>query len=101
MRQLTRIKGRVGLAKPSQNPGRIPARAAWETVSLKNAIRRAVTNTPSSEQRGARKSAARNARCMKGSVNMSPRSVIVVMMVGRYMNPVGLLKRVRIHHLVG
>src|SRR2546423_11959671 len=92
--RLTPISGTVGLARPNQNPNATPARAACETVSLKKAIRRAVTKTPSNAQRGARNRVARKARSMKGSVNM-------MVSVRRNVNAVGLLERFRIHHLLG
>src|SRR6478736_10030847 len=91
--RLTAISGSVGLAKPNQKPSAIPARAAWDTVSLKNAIRRAVTNTPSSAQRGARKIVASKARIMNGSVNM-------VMSVRGDMDAVSLLERLRVHDVL-
>src|SRR3954470_16253111 len=99
MRELTRISGSVGFAKTSQKPRATPAKAACETVSLKKAIRRAVTKTPRSEQSGARKSAARKARCMNGSVSMAIVSVVV--MVGGNVYAVGLFQRIGIHDLIG
>src|SRR5260221_1094869 len=92
-RRLTASNGTVGLASPNQTPRAPPARPAWETVSLKKAIRRAVTNTPSKAHSGARKSVASTARSMKGSVNM-------VMSVRRDVDAVGLLERLGIHDLL-
>ena len=68
--RLTKTIGHVGSLRPNQKPSATPVSAAWEIVSLKNAMRRAVTNTPRNAQSGPRKSAASSARCMKGSLNM-------------------------------
>src|SRR5207237_109150 len=87
------IKGKVGLARPSQKPNATPASAAWETVSLKNAIRLAVTKTPSKAQSGARQSVASKARIMNGSVNM-------VVAVRGDVNSVSRFERVGIHNLL-
>ena len=70
--------GTVGSAKPNQKPSATPANAECDTVSLKNAIRLAMTNTPSNAQSGPRQRAASKARCMNGSVT---RTVMVFMMV--------------------
>src|SRR2546430_10722998 len=91
--RLTPIKGTVGFARPNQKPNATPARAACETVSLKKAIRLAVTNTPSSAQSGARKSVASSARIMNGSVNM-------MMSVGGNVDTIGLLEGLGIHDLL-
>src|SRR5947209_17452707 len=91
--RLTAINGMVGLARPSQKPSATPASAACETVSLKKAMRRAVTNTPSNAHKGARKSVASKARIMKGSVNM-------MMTVGRNVDAVGLFEGVGVHNLL-
>src|ERR1051325_2665688 len=92
--RLTPTIGHVGSTRPNQNPSATPVSAACEMVSLKNAIRRAVTNTPMNAHSGPRKSAASNARCMKGSVNM-------MMVIGRRVNAVGLLERLGVHDLLG
>src|ERR1043166_2690343 len=92
--RLTPISGQVGLASPNQKPSATPARAACETVSLKKAIRLAVTNTPRNAQSGARKSVASTARIMNGSVSM-------VMSVRRDVNAVRLFERLGAHDLLG
>src|SRR6266496_5738039 len=89
--RLTASKGRVGSTSPTQLPTATPASPAWETVSLKNDIRRAVTKTPSNAQSGARNIATSNARCIQGSVNM-------MMVIGRHVNPVSLLQGIGVHH---
>src|SRR2546425_1071524 len=91
--RLTPISGTVGFANPNQKPSATPASAAWDTVSLKKAMRRAVTNTPSNAQRGARKIVASSARNMNGSVNM-------VMSVGRDVDAVGLLEGLGVHDVL-
>src|SRR5438876_880761 len=91
--RLTPINGSVGLAQPNQKPSATPARAACETVSLKKAMRRAVTKTPNSAQSGARKSVASRARIMNGSVNM-------VMSVRGDVNAIGLFERFGVHDLL-
>src|SRR5947207_9593171 len=92
--RLTPTNGKVGLLSPNQKPSATPASAACDTVSLKKAIRLAVTNTPRKAQSGARKSVASKARIMNGSVNM-------VMSVGRDVDAVGLFKRFGAHDLLG
>src|SRR6266571_7656859 len=94
IKRLTTISGQVGFDNPSQKPIPTPASAACETVSLKKAMRRAVTKTPSNAQSGARNSAASKARCMNGSVSM-------VVVVRRSVNPVRLFERLGVHDLLG
>src|SRR2546425_2051994 len=91
--RLTPINGTVGSASPNKKPSATPASAACETVSLKNAMRRAVTNTPSSAQSGASKSAAKKARIMNGSV-------IMVMSVRGDMYAVSRFERLGVHDLL-
>src|ERR1043166_911867 len=92
--RLIPINGTVGFTRPNQNPSATPASAACETVSLKNAMRRAVTNTPRNAQSGLRNNVASKARIMNGSVNM------VVMPVRRDVDAVGLFERVGVQDLL-
>src|SRR6185295_17343136 len=92
--RLTAMSGQVGSTRPSHAPSATPVRPACEIVSLKNAIRRAVTKTPSNAQSGARNRAPSSARCIHGSVSM-------MMVVGRDVNAEGLLERLAVHDLVG
>ena len=57
-----------------------------------NAMRRAMTNTPSTAHNGDRKSAAKKARCMNGSVSMVMVVMMMVMMIGRDVNAIRLLE---------
>ena len=66
--------GHVGSSKPRRKPKPMPASAPCAMVSLKKAIRRAVTNTPISPHSGAMMTATAKARSMKGS--RSARKVI-------------------------
>src|ERR1044072_4635179 len=115
--RLTATMGQVGSVRPNQKPRATPVSAACEIVSLKKAMRRAVTNTPMNAQSGPRNSAASSARCMKGSVNMGGkyqthfavrmihgsvhRSMSMVMVIRRGVDAVGLLERLGIHDLFG
>src|SRR4030095_14056685 len=98
-RSPTAIKDQVGSARPNHNPMAMPARPAWEIVSLKKAIRRAVRKTPRSAHTGERNSATRMARCIQGSVSMV--MVVMVMVVGRHVDAVSLTKGLGIHHFLG
>src|SRR5687767_14238264 len=91
--KLTPISAIVGSANPHQRPSATPVSAPCEIVSLKNAMRRAVTNTPRKAQSGPRQRAARKTRCMNGSSNIS----MVMMMIRRHMDAVGLLERFGVH----
>ena len=61
--------GHVGSSKPSKKPSAMPASAPCAMVSLKKAMRRAVTNTPSSAHNGPMTTATAKARSMKGSMS--------------------------------
>src|SRR4051812_23980190 len=66
-------------------------------VSLKKAMRRAVTKTPRSAHTGPSRRAAMSARCMKASSNMG----VVMMVIRRDVNAVGFLERFGVHNFGG
>src|SRR3954463_1222001 len=93
--RLKRTIGRVRSATPNQIPSATPVSAPCAMVSLKKAMRRAVTNTPSKAQTGPSSRAAARARCMKASVSM--RRSVVMMVIGRDVDAVSFLQRIGVH----
>src|ERR1051325_3636373 len=93
--RLKRTIGSVRSAMPNQIPSATPVSAPCAMVSLKNAMRRAVTKTPSRAQTGPRSSAAARARCMKASVSMG--ASMVMMVIRRDVNAVSFLERFGVH----